>query len=303
MEQFYPQFLYVWQLAMWVATALFAFIGFIILITHWIKSKSYKDLKAKYDYLSIKEVKNLNRAVGAFAIALSCFINTVYSEIVAESFVWWGVRLFISLCFFTLVFYISFLMFKYSYPSKLHKKLRKFRYTPRVSPDGNEMKLLSEEEEDVHLDPGMRAEEDVFSIDYDVWIDESTGFVQIEKYPGHLQALECNSCGFQTMKTVKEEIITHPTHEMSGQLIKNYECIYCGAKRRKNFRIAKIVESDEYYKIPENPKFKEDSKIEFIKIEILSTSGTAKNYEFQNISQAKEFLAEMENNKQLGNKV
>ena len=53
MEQFYPQFLYVWQLAMWVATALFAFIGFIILITHWIKSKSYKDLKAKYDYLSI----------------------------------------------------------------------------------------------------------------------------------------------------------------------------------------------------------------------------------------------------------
>lgn len=300
MDQFYPQFLRIWHLVMWIATAFFFAAGLIILIMHWIKSKSLSDLKAKYDFLSVNEVKNLNRAVGAIAIAVATYVNTVYADTVVESPVWWAVRFFISICFFTLVFYISFLLFKYSYPGKLHKKLRRIRYTPRVSPDGNQMKILSEEEEDVHLDPGMQAEEDVFSIDYDVWVDESTGFVKIEKYPGHLQALECNSCGFQTMKVVKEDIITHPTHETTGQLIKNYECLYCGAKRRKSFRIAKMVESDEYYRIPEHPKFKEDIKISHIKIEILSTDGITKTYEFENLFQAKDFLAGMENEKQHG---
>lgn len=300
MDQFYPQFLHLWHLLMWVATAFFVTTGIVILIIHWIKSKSLADLKAKYDYLSLNEIKNLNRAIGAFAIAIATYVNTVYPETVAESFVWWAVRLFISLCFFTLVFYVSYLLFKYSYPGKLHKKLRKLRYAPRTSPDGNEMKLLSEEEEDVHLDPGMQVEEDVFSIDYDVWVDENTGFVKIEKYPGHLQALECNSCGFQTMKVIKEDIITHPTHETTGQLIKNYECLYCGAKRRKNFRIAKIVESDESYRIPDHPKFKEDFKINHIKIEIHSHEGVTKTYNFQNLYQAREFLEEMENEKQHG---
>ena len=38
------------------------------------------------------------------------------------------------------------------------------------------MKLLSEEEEDAYLDEGQQAEENVFSVDYDVWIDEETGY-------------------------------------------------------------------------------------------------------------------------------
>ena len=74
-------------------------------------------------------------------------------------------------------------------------------YTPRINQQsGNKMRLLREDEEDVHLDEGMRAEEDVFSVDYDVWIDEMTGRTQVEKYPGHLEALQCNNCGFFTMK-------------------------------------------------------------------------------------------------------
>ena len=65
------------------------------------------------------------------------------------------------------------------------------------------MKLLSEEEEDVHLDEGMQAEENIFSVDYDVWIDEETGFTQIDKYAGHLHALECPECSYQTLKSGK----------------------------------------------------------------------------------------------------
>ena len=41
------------------------------------------------------------------------------------------------------------------------------------------MRLLTEEEEDVHLDEGKRSEEDIFSIDYDVWIDEKSGDILV----------------------------------------------------------------------------------------------------------------------------
>jgi hypothetical protein len=67
----------------------------------------------------------------------------------------------------------SHLILEYYYPTRLDKKLKKWRYMPRTNPkNGNKMRVLSEEEEDVHMDPGMIAEENVFSIDYDVWIDE-----------------------------------------------------------------------------------------------------------------------------------
>ena len=53
------------------------------------------------------------------------------------------------------------------------------------------MKLLSEDEEDVYLDEGMQAEENVFSVDYDVWIDEESGYTKIEKHP-NLQEIYTN---------------------------------------------------------------------------------------------------------------
>ena len=40
------------------------------------------------------------------------------------------------------------------------------------------MRLLREDEEDIHLNEGMQAEENVFSIDYDVWIDEKTNDIK-----------------------------------------------------------------------------------------------------------------------------
>ena len=73
------------------------------------------------------------------------------------------------------------------------------------------MKLLSEEEEDVYLDEGMQAEENAYSVDYDVWIDEKTKFTKIEKYNGRLHALKCDKCNYQTLKVSKEEIIQPAT--------------------------------------------------------------------------------------------
>lgn len=153
------------------------------------------------------------------------------------------------------------------------------------------MRLLSEEEEDVHLDEGMLAEENVFSIDYDVWIDEKSGDVKIEKYEGRLQALQCNSCGFYTMRIVREEVVKQPEGKNPGELVKYYECSYCKSVRATSFKIS-TKEADDYKK--EKFKFKRNKDIDLVKMEIHTISGDRKHYEFQNMDQARKFLSEFD---------
>ncbi|MFM7486201.1 MAG: hypothetical protein ACKO13_04685, partial [Cytophagales bacterium] len=70
-------------------------------------------------------------------------------------------------------------------------------------------------------------------VDYDVWIDEESGYTQIEKYSGHLHAIQCPECNYQTFKVVKEEITKAPSDAEEGELIKHYQCGYCGYKAKK----------------------------------------------------------------------
>ena len=106
------------------------------------------------------------------------------------------------------------------------------------------MKLLSEDEEDVYLDEGMQAEENIFSIDYDVWVDEETGYTKIEKYAGHLHALQCPECNYQTFRVVKEDLLQAPSATEEGELTKHFECGYCGHKAKKNFRVAMLKDEE-----------------------------------------------------------
>jgi DNA-directed RNA polymerase subunit RPC12/RpoP len=125
-------------------------------------------------------------------------------------------------------------MLKFYYPFFIEKRLKALRYKPRISPKtGKAMKLLGEQEEDAYLDEGMQAEENVFSVDYDVWKDEETGYVKIERYSGHLHALQCPECNYQTFKVVREEILKVPTVGEEGQLLKHFQCGYCGYKAKK----------------------------------------------------------------------
>jgi hypothetical protein len=205
---------------------------------------------------------------------------------------WFYTRLFMSVAGGTLVAYIAYLVLEYYYPSVVNKKLRRYRYAPRINPKtGNKMRLLSEEEEDVHLEEGMRAEEGVFSVDYDVWIDEKTGDVKIEKYPGRLQALQCNSCGFYTMRVIREEITRQPTATEPGELVKHYQCSYCQAVRATAFNIS-TKQAEDYKK--EKFKFRRNKDVELVKVEIHTVAGEKKHFEFQNMEEAQRFLAEFD---------
>jgi len=287
----YIAFLKIWNQIVLVIAIAAALVGFFIIISHILKAAALKDSKKKYDYLRDNDTKKIFYFIFLVALGLTLYANTLETQTVQIHIVWFFVRLFVTICIGTLIIYLSYLLLKYAYPTVLSRKLKKWRYKPRVNPrTGNKMKLLSEEEEDVHLDEGMQAEENVFSVDYDVWVDPDTNDVHIEKYPGHLEAEQCNSCGFMTMKQIKEEIITPPTEHSEGETEKFYQCTYCKSKRSKVLKIARLEPGG--YKLPDHVMFKEDERILGITLEIHIGDGKSKIYEFTSTEQARDFLKE-----------
>jgi hypothetical protein len=232
-----PELLAYWNEYGFYAACALAGVGVLILVGHLLKLVTTTDNKARYDYINMHEINFLWYGVLSLLIGLSLYANTLAPR---QSWLWFFVILFITGMVAMIVGVIIQNILKFYYPFFIEKRLRKLRYTARISPDNRKMKLLSEEEEDVYLDEGMQAEENAFSVDYDVWIDEISGFTKIEKYNGRLHALQCDECNYQTLKVDREEVIQSATDTEDGELMKYYACGYCGHKQRKSFTIAKL---------------------------------------------------------------
>lgn len=283
----YFDFLVQWQGIVLYLVFGFIGVGVVIWLLYQIKTASIKDFKAKYDHISKVEDVRLYMMHVCFAIALALFINYLEWETVAKNLVWFFVRLFIGVAIAILYGYVAKLLLKFYWPKQMHKKLRKLRYTPRVNPaTGNKMKLLSEEEEDVYLDEGQQAEENVFSVDYDVWIDEETMETHIEKYDGRLSAEECDRCGFQTLRLANEKIVKQATGDEDGELEKEFKCSYCSRVKRRKVKISRTMDRDlSNAKMIEDP-LAHDERVVLVKIDIKSTRYNLLSYEFKNIKEA-----------------
>lgn len=287
-------FLVAWHAGIVIGTIIFVTAGILIYLVYNLRVSMISDYKDKYDFINRNEIKWYKMVFLCLGIGVGLLINLYSAGI--EVGTWFFVLLFISMAGITLVSYVASLILDYYYPTKLDKKLKKWRYMPRINPKtGKKMRLLSEDEEDVHLQEGMQAEENVFSIDYDVWIDEQTSEIKIEKYQGHLTALQCGNCGFYTMRVVKEEIVE--THEDGSpkELVKNYQCSYCKNVRATQFHISQKQGED--YKT-EKPKIKRNTRgIDLIRVEIHSTLSGKKFYEFESLEQAQKFIEEFDADK------
>ncbi len=217
--------------------------GFGILLYHAGKLASIRDKKEKYDYINLREIDLFWYATVSILTGAAIYVNTLGAG--AEP-VWFFVRIFVTIMLAIIIGIVVQNLLRFYYPFYIEKRLKKLRFSPRVNPaNGNMMKLLGEDEEDVHLDEGMQAEENLHSINYDVWIDEETGYTKIEKYNGHLHALQCPECNYQTYKVKKEELIFAPTNTTEGELAKFYNCAYCGHKSKKIFTVAPLERTTE----------------------------------------------------------
>jgi hypothetical protein len=130
-----------------------------------------------------------------------------------------------------------------------------------------------------------------------VWIDQETGETKIEKYPGNLIAIECDRCGFQTLKLESEEIISEATETEEGKIVQHYKCSYCNRIKHKDKKLG-LVRKDGQFIVPENATFVDDplsgKKVILIKVEIHAKDGESKSFEFQNLKEAQKFMDEFD---------
>ncbi len=286
-------FLEIWSSIMTFGGIAIIAAGILYYFLYFFRVSIIPDFKSKYDFINTSEIVWFKRVFLIIAVGIGFLINTYASKTIDQMGAWFFVRFFFGIAGATIIAYVAALILDNWYPTKINSKLRKWRYMPRINAKtGNKMKLLSEDEEDVHLDAGMIAEENVFSIDYDVWIDESSKEIKIEKYSGHLIALRCNNCGFFTMKVVKEEIVEKYEDGSPKELLKNYQCSYCKNKRATQFTISTREAED--YKNVKPKSTKSPRSIELVKIEIAAGHKGNKFYEFQSIEDAQRFLEEFD---------
>lgn len=230
-----------WDQYMYIGAAVCLVVAVLILLYHEFKVLQLKDYKAKYDYVNLHEVRYFWYAVIAFIVAAAFYANTIATDkILNEGIRWFYVRVFIIACFAVIAYNTLSSLVRIYYPRVLEKRLSKIRNTPRISPTGNIMRKLSESEEEHHLEEQMKMEGKVHSIDYDIWLDDVSGYKKIEKYPAYQHVEECSECGFFTMKLEDEEIERAPTSNDQGLLLKHYKCTYCGHREQHEIVVTKL---------------------------------------------------------------
>jgi len=240
----YQNFLKGWDNIIVILSYIFLAASILISLFYFINVVRIRDPKTKYDYINNHEIKLFWRAMLLLTISGGLYLNTIFDETVQQEVIWFFVRLFVTASFTTIFALIFNSLIKVYYPFQVQKKLNKLRHIPRVNPNnGNKMVLLGEDVEDEYLDAKMIEEEASHSVDYDVWLDESTGFTKIEKYDGASLAIECPSCGYRTLRVVKEEVITSPTYESEGELLNYYQCSYCNHKERRTIETKRLAKT------------------------------------------------------------
>ncbi len=238
------EFLDSWSQYMYMGSVIFIGIGFILLAYHELRVVLISDPKEKYDYVNLNEIKFFWYAVICFVIAAFLFFNTLASDWIHQSGMrWFYVRLFISSVFLVIMYQFFNSSIRIYYPRFVDKRLNRLRNKPRISPDGNVMRKLSEAEEDSHMEASMIEEELFHSIDYDVWLDEKTGYKKIEKYMAYQHAEECPNCGYYTLKIEREELEKAPTLDTTGLFIKHYKCTFCAHREGREQVLAKLAQN------------------------------------------------------------
>src|SRR5882724_5810245 len=138
-----------WNRYMEMGAASCVVVAILILLYHEFRVMQIKDYKEKYDYVNLNEVRFFWYAVLAIIVAAGFYANTLATnKIVSHGELWFYVRLFITTSFVVIGYFVFYSMVRIYYPRYVEKRLIKLRNKPRTSPAGNQMRKLSEEEED-----------------------------------------------------------------------------------------------------------------------------------------------------------
>lgn len=122
-------------------------------------------------------------------------------------------------------------------------KMKRLRDHSRSCPNcGHAMRKLDEATDNEYLTPAQDMEEQLNSIDYDVWLCDQCGERDIIPYVNRQSAYtECQHCGARTCVLSGDRIIQQPTTRAEGRGVKIYSCRNCGKQTLKPYNIAKVA--------------------------------------------------------------
>lgn len=143
---------------------------------------------------------------------------------------WWFILLF-PLPFIFVFFY-------------LERKKKKLRNHPRYSKlNGKLMHKLDEKADDRFLQSGQITEEEIKSVDYDVWVTDDEDDVLVLPYSKPYSKYKtCPACNFKTYHHY-EKVLKSATRSRAGLKLKNTECRNCNYQTSKEVIIPRITSS------------------------------------------------------------
>ena len=122
--------------------------------------------------------------------------------------------------------------------------LRRTRTKPRRCPNCHtKMHRLDEKADNAYLTPAQDTEEQLNSVDYDVWLCPQCGETDILPYIVKNSTYKvCPNCKARTLAFVGDRITAKPTTRSEGRGIKEYVCRNCGKTTYVPYSIPRIKE-------------------------------------------------------------
>lgn len=117
--------------------------------------------------------------------------------------------------------------------------LQYWRNSPRIcSRCGKKMNKLDEATDNNYLDPGQDLEEQLGSVDYDVWLCPDCGETDIEAYVNNSSGYRiCPRCGVRAYSLRNNRVLRQPTTRQEGLGVRQYHCRACGYDHDENYNI------------------------------------------------------------------
>ena len=120
-----------------------------------------------------------------------------------------------------------------------------FRYRPRSCPKCHSpMLLLDEKADDEKLEAPERLEEQLKSVDYDVWQCPACRAEEKSDYSAWASAYtKCDKCSYKTFKQTSRRVLSAATESHTGLAQLTGKCQYCKFEKTWNETIAKLSSS------------------------------------------------------------
>lgn len=107
---------------------------------------------------------------------------------------------------------------------------------------GTAMHKLDEESDNAYLTPAQDMEEQLNSVDYDVWVCPRCNATDIYPFINKMKNYTtCDNCGARTCTLESDRTLLSPTQSREGRGVKTYRCLNCHNKKEKYYTIAKLA--------------------------------------------------------------